>query len=90
MTYTVRVLRRAEDDLSEIYDQIAENSPGQAVAMVERVLDRIESLGELPNRSIAPLGGGSTPGQLAGASSSSSLARSPQVDSGASSTTRSR
>ncbi len=54
MTYTVRVLRRAEDDLSEIYDQIAADSASQAVAMVARVLDRIESLSELPSRGARP------------------------------------
>ena len=54
MTYTVRVLRRAEGDLSEIYDHIAEDSPRRAVEVVERVLDRIESLSELPSRGAPP------------------------------------
>ena len=49
MRYTVSVLRRAEADLSEIYDHVAQDSPRQAVEMVERVLDRIESLSELPH-----------------------------------------
>lgn len=54
MTYTVRVLRLAEADLFEIYEQIAEGSPRRAVEMVERVLDRIESLSRLPNRGARP------------------------------------
>ncbi|MCP3960165.1 MAG: type II toxin-antitoxin system RelE/ParE family toxin [bacterium] len=54
MTFTVRVLRRAEGDLFEIYDVIARDSPRRAVTMVERILDRIESLSELPSRGDAP------------------------------------
>ncbi len=54
MTHTVRVLRRAEGDLSGIYDEIAKDSPRRAVAMVERILDRIESLSELPRRGTRP------------------------------------
>ncbi len=54
MTYTVRVLRRAEGDLFGIYDEIAKDSPRRAVAMVERILDRIESLSELPSRGARP------------------------------------
>ncbi len=54
MTYTVRVLRRAEGDLSHIYDHIAADSPRPAVEVVERILDRIDSLSELPSRGARP------------------------------------
>ena len=54
MKYTVRVLRRAEDDLLEIYETIASDSPPNAVGMVHRILDRIESLAELPDRGARP------------------------------------
>ncbi len=54
MTHTVRVLRRAEADLSAIYDQISQDSPQLAVEMVERILDRMESLSEFPLRGARP------------------------------------
>ena len=54
MSYTVRILRRAENDLQDIYDRIASDSPRRAVEMVERILDRIESLNELPSRGAQP------------------------------------
>lgn len=54
MTYTVRLLRRAEADLSEIYDHIASDSPRLAVKIVDRILDQIESFDELPNRGATP------------------------------------
>ncbi len=54
MTHTVRILQPAQEDLLEIYEYIASESPPSAVKMVHKILDRIESLSHFPNRGAQP------------------------------------
>ncbi len=54
MKFVVRILRRAEGDLREIRRYIAGDSPGAAVAVVDRLLDAIERLSQFPNRGARP------------------------------------
>lgn len=54
MTYEVRILARAENDLIEIRDFIARDSPANAQKMVFRLIDRIQSLDLFPSRGAVP------------------------------------
>ncbi len=58
MKYEVRILRRAESDLEEILSYIARDSPfpSSQVAsdLIQRILDRIESLDHFPHRGARP------------------------------------
>ncbi len=54
MTFRVRVLRRAENDLVAIGDYLRRDAPEQADAVVERLLTAIESLDRLPTRAARP------------------------------------
>ncbi len=48
--YRVRITPRALCDLQGIFDYIAEDSPGNAAAMIERILDAIDGLEFMPYR----------------------------------------
>ena len=48
MKYSVRLLQRAQNDLLQIQKFIADDSVTYAGATVDRLLDRIESLEEMP------------------------------------------
>jgi toxin ParE1/3/4 len=50
----VRVLRRAQRDLQQIYDYAATEAPLHADAFIDRLLDAIESLEEHGERGPAP------------------------------------
>ena len=54
MTHTVRVLRRAERDLQQIYDLVAREAPGRVDHFIDGLLDAIASLGALPDRGAVP------------------------------------
>ncbi len=43
--YRVRYTKRASDQLREIFDYIAKDSPNNAAKMIERILDTIEGVG---------------------------------------------
>lgn len=48
--YRVRITPRALADLQRIFDYIAQDSPGNAAAMIERILDAIDGLEFMPTR----------------------------------------
>lgn len=54
MTRTVRVLRRAERDLQEIYDLVAREAPLRADRFIDELLAAIDGLAELPERGALP------------------------------------
>lgn len=54
MTWRVRVLRRAVDDLVAIGDYIRRDAPERADDVVERLLTAIESLDRIPARAARP------------------------------------
>lgn len=54
MTFTVKVLARAENDLREIGRYISRDSEANANAMLRRIVDRVESLSEFPLRGARP------------------------------------
>ncbi|MBA3462255.1 MAG: type II toxin-antitoxin system RelE/ParE family toxin [Deltaproteobacteria bacterium] len=54
MKRTVRVLRRAERDLQQIYDATARETPSRADVFIDRLLDRIASLASMAHRGATP------------------------------------
>ena len=48
--YRISLSRKASADLHDIFDYIAQKSPQNAAAMVQRILDEIESLKQMPGR----------------------------------------
>lgn len=54
MTRAVRVLRRAERDLQEVYDYLAREAPGIADRVVDEVLDAFDSLAMFAERGARP------------------------------------
>lgn len=54
MKRSVRVLRRAQRDLQEIYDYVATEAPFRADAFIDGLLDAVESLGKLSERGATP------------------------------------
>ena len=54
MTRTVRILRRAQFDLMEILRYVERDRPDVAKRIAERLLDSIESLGEMSERGAVP------------------------------------
>jgi toxin ParE1/3/4 len=50
----VRVLRRAERDLQEIYDLVVREAPLRADGFIEALLAVIESLAEMSERGVIP------------------------------------
>jgi plasmid stabilization system protein ParE len=54
MTHAVRVLRRAQRDLQQIYDFRAREAPRSADPFIDGLLAAIESLGEYPERGARP------------------------------------
>ena len=54
MKRTVRVLRRAQRDLQQIYDYVATDAPPRAASFIDRFLDAIESLDEFSERGATP------------------------------------
>jgi toxin ParE1/3/4 len=54
MTSTVRVLRRAQRDLQQIYDFIAREAPRTADAFIDELLDAVESLSTMSERGARP------------------------------------
>jgi plasmid stabilization system protein ParE len=51
---TVRVLRRAQRDLQQIYDYVAREAPLRADSFIDGFLDAIESLDEFSDRGATP------------------------------------
>ena len=54
MTRPVRILRRAQADIIEIRNYVARDSPRAAKRVVDKLLDRIESLAQLPELGVVP------------------------------------
>jgi toxin ParE1/3/4 len=54
VTRSVRVLRRAQRDLSEIYAYVAREAPSRAGPFIGRLLDAVESLSTLADRGSIP------------------------------------
>jgi len=54
MTRSVRVLRRAQRDLQEIYDLIVREAPLRADPFIDGLLDAIDSLSTMAERGTAP------------------------------------
>jgi toxin ParE1/3/4 len=54
MRRTVRILRKAQADLEEIYRYVERDRPDAAQRLVSRLLNRIESLESLPMRGLRP------------------------------------
>ena len=54
MKHSVRVLRRAQNDLIEIHRYVERDKPAAADRLVTRLLDAIESLERFPDRGLAP------------------------------------
>ena len=48
--YRIVMSPRAGADLKRIYDHITRNSPAHAAAVVQRILDALDHLKELPHR----------------------------------------
>lgn len=46
--YKVRIMQIARDDIGEIYFYIATDSPKSALAVTDKILDKIDTLAELP------------------------------------------
>ena len=57
MTFQVRVLPRAENDLFEIRDYIRRDAPETAANAIEQILDAIATLENLPERGARPRDG---------------------------------
>lgn len=54
MTWSVRVLRRADRDLQQISDFIQREAPRRVGVIIERLLDAIGSLETMPERGSVP------------------------------------
>jgi toxin ParE1/3/4 len=54
VTRSVRVLRRAQRDLQEIYDYVARDAPMRAGPFIDRLLDAIETLERHAERGAVP------------------------------------
>jgi addiction module RelE/StbE family toxin len=54
MKRSVRVLRRAQNDLIEIHDYVRRDRPSAADRLIEKLLDTIESLEQLADRGVVP------------------------------------
>jgi len=54
VTRSVRVLRRAQRDLQEIYDYLVLEAPLRAGLFIDKLLSVIESLSTMPERGAAP------------------------------------
>lgn len=54
MKRTVRVLRRAQRDLQQIYEYVATEAPLRADRFIDGFLDAIESLDDLSDRGATP------------------------------------
>lgn len=54
MTHSVRVLRRAQRDLQEIYDHIVREAPLRAGPFIDKLLAAIETLATMPHRGARP------------------------------------
>lgn len=54
MTRTVRVLRRAQHDLAEIHRYIEREKPDAADRFLDRLLDTLDSLHDMPERGGVP------------------------------------
>lgn len=54
MKRTVRVLRRAQRDLQQIYDYVAREAPLRAEAFIDRLLEAVESLDQYSERGSTP------------------------------------
>ncbi|HHV16539.1 MAG TPA: type II toxin-antitoxin system RelE/ParE family toxin [Gelria sp.] len=48
MKYKIRILQIAREDIAEIYLYIATDSPNLALATTEKIIDKIDTLAELP------------------------------------------
>lgn len=46
--YKIRILQIAREDIGEIYFYIAADSPELALAMTDKITDKIDTLAELP------------------------------------------
>ena len=54
MKLRVRILRRAQADLEEIHRYVERDRPDAARRLLERILNRIESLEGLPKAGVVP------------------------------------
>ena len=54
MTRPVRILRRAQADIIEIRNYVERDNPRGAKRLVDKLLDRIESLAQLPELGVVP------------------------------------
>jgi len=54
MTRPVRILRRAQADLQEIRDYVQRDRPRAAKRLIDKLLDRIESLAKWPEPGVVP------------------------------------
>jgi len=54
VTRTVRVLRRAQHDLQQIYDYAASEAPARADQLIDALLDTIDSLATMADRGATP------------------------------------
>ena len=54
MTRAVRVLRRAQRDLQQVYDLVAREAPLRADRFIDELLAAVESLQELADRGATP------------------------------------
>ena len=51
-TFRVIITPRAADDLADIHEYISKDSEQNAAAMISRILDALELLGDMPHRTI--------------------------------------
>ena len=54
MIRTGRILKRAEEDLRQVYATVVREAPLRADPFVDRLVDAIESLGEMADRGASP------------------------------------
>ena len=54
MKRPVRILRRAERDLQEIYDLVVREAPGRADPFIDKLLATLDSLQDLADRGAIP------------------------------------
>lgn len=54
MTRAVRVLRRAQQDIQQLYDYVVRDAPLRADSFIDGLLDAIDSLDELAERGSTP------------------------------------
>lgn len=54
MKRSVKVLRRAQRDLQELYDLVAREAPLRADGFIDGLLAALESLAEMPERGAVP------------------------------------